>query len=209
MDTDASASAGHDRSDAGRDRDRLGDVSLFDRFSAVYDRLKPPTPRRKLDPALALAERDVERVLDVGGGSGQGVRGLDVAEPVVVDAAPGMLRRARRRGVGAVRGDAARLPVREAAVDAVLVLDALHHMADPQGVLDEAARVLRSGGVLVLLEYDPSRLLGRALAAAERRFGFDSEFFTPDDLAVMVREAGLRASVVSRGFGYAVAGVAP
>ena len=181
----------------------------FDRFAAVYDRLRPATPRRKLAPALDRAARPVERVLDVGGGSGQGVRGLDVATPVVVDAAPGMLRRARRHGVGAVRGDAARLPVRETSVDAVLVLDALHHMADPRGVLAEAARVLRPGGVLVLLEYDPRHPLGRALVAAERLVGFDSEFFAPEDLAAMVRAAGLDADVVRRGFGYAVAGLAP
>lgn len=185
----------------------IGDVGVFDRFSGLYD-FKPPTDEKKLADGLALAERDVERVLDVGGGTGQGVRALDVRERVVVDAAPGMARRARDHGVDAVQGDAARLPVKDASVDAVLILDALHHMADPEGVVAETARVLRPGGVLVLLEFDPTTVLGRLLAASEHLFGMESTFHTPDDLAAMVRAAGLTASIPRRGFAYSVAGVA-
>jgi ubiquinone/menaquinone biosynthesis C-methylase UbiE len=184
---------------------RTGDVGIFDRVARLYD-LKPATRRRKLAPALALADRDVERVLDVGGGTGQGVRSLDVPEGVVVDAAPGMLAKAQERGVEGVRGDAARLPVAEESVDAVLILDALHHMARPEAVLGEAARVLRPGGVLVCLEFDPTTIRGRALVTAEHLFGFESRFFTAGDLAAMVRAAGLSASIPRAGFEYTVAG---
>ncbi|WP_335999091.1 class I SAM-dependent methyltransferase [Halorientalis halophila] len=186
---------------------RIGDVGIFDRVARLYD-LKPSTRRRKIEPALDLAEREIARVLDVGGGTGQGVRALDVPTGVVVDAAPGMLARARDRGVDGIRGDAARLPVADDAVDAVLILDALHHMARPAAVLEEAARVLRPGGVLVCLEFDPTTVRGRALVAAEHLFGFDSRFFAPGDLAAMVRAAGLSASIPRGGFEYTVAGVA-
>lgn len=186
-----------------------GDVRLFDRFATVYDRLKPATDAATVAPALELAERDVTRVLDVGGGSGQGVRGLDVASPLVVDPAPGMVCRAASRGVAAVRGDGRHLPVREASVDAVLLLDALHHMHDREAVIEETARVLRPGGVLAVLEFDPTTLPGRALVAGEHLVGFDSRFYTPSDLAARVRAAGLRASIPRRGFEYLLAGVKP
>jgi hypothetical protein len=39
--------------------------------------------------------------------------------------------------------------------------------------------------------------------------GFDSRFHDPDSLADMADDAGLRASVVERGFGYTMAGVRP
>jgi len=181
-------------------------VGIFDRIARLYD-LKPATRRRKLAPALALAERDLERVLDVGGGTGQGVRALDVPDGVVVDAAQGMLARARERGVAGVRGDATRLPVADESVDAVLILDALHHMARPATVVSEAARVLRPGGVLVCLEFDPTTVRGGGLAVAEHVFGFDSRFYTAGDLAAMVRGAGLSASIPRDGFEYTVAGV--
>jgi len=184
-----------------------GDVRIFDHVSPVYDRLKPATDEAKLAAGLDLADRELERVLDVGGGTGQGVRALDAAERVVVDAAPGMLARARDRGLATVRADAARLPIRPASVDAVLILDALHHMADPTAVIEEAARVLRDGGVLLVLEYDPTTIPGRLLVAGEHLLGFDSTFFPPGDLESMVRAAGMDASPVRQGFEYAVAGV--
>lgn len=183
-----------------------GDVALFDRFATVYDRLRGPVGRSRLEPALALADREVSRVLDIGGGSGQGVRALD-ADGIVVDAAPGMCRRAQRRGVPAVRGDGARLPIADESVDAVLVLDALHHMADQEGVIEESARVLAPGGVLVVLEYDPTTVPGRLLVAGEHLVGFDSSFFAPGDLESLVRRVGLEASVPRTGFEYAVAGI--
>ncbi|MFB6159737.1 MAG: class I SAM-dependent methyltransferase [Haloferacaceae archaeon] len=183
-----------------------GDVRFFDRTAALYDRVMPPVRTTPLRAGLARADRPVERLLDVAGGPGRAAAGLDVPERVVVDAAAGMCRRARAGGLAAVRGDAGRLPVASAAVDAVLVADALHHLPAPDEALREAARVLRPGGVLVVREFDPGTLPGRALVAAERLVGFDSAFLRPDALADRVAAAGLDAAVLDRGFGYTVAG---
>jgi demethylmenaquinone methyltransferase/2-methoxy-6-polyprenyl-1,4-benzoquinol methylase len=183
-----------------------GDAAIFDRFARLYD-VRPPTRTRKIQPGLDLAERPVERVLDVGGGTGQGVRALDVPEGVVVDAAPRMLAEARDHGVPGVHGDARRLPVPDEAVDGVLLLDALHHMPDAEQVLAEAARVLRPGGVLVVLEYDPTTVRGRLLVAAEHLVGFDSTFFAAGDLEAMLRAVGLSVTPYREGFEYGLAGV--
>lgn len=183
------------------------DVSLFDRFATPYDLAMPPADAAGIRAGLALADRAVERVLDVGGGSGRGARAVDARERLVADAAPGMVRRARRRGLPAVLADAGRLPVRDASVDAVLVVDALHHLPDQPAALAEAARVLRTGGVLVVRDFDPTTVRGRLLVAAERLAGFDSQFRPPDRLAAAVERAGLDPAVPDRGFGYTVAGL--
>ena len=52
----------------------------------------------------------------------------------------------------AVAADADRLPVAGASVDLVVGLDLLHHLARPAEFLAEAARVLREGGRLALVE---------------------------------------------------------
>jgi SAM-dependent methyltransferase len=55
-------------------------------------------------------------------------------------------------GWNEVVADALRLPFREATIDAVVGLDVLHHLARPRWLFTEAARVLRPGGRLALVE---------------------------------------------------------
>ncbi len=67
------------------------------------------------------------------------------------DFSAGMLA-ARHPGVAAVRADASRLPFSDAAVDGVVCGFALRNFTDLAASLAEAARVLRPGGRLALLE---------------------------------------------------------
>lgn len=184
-----------------------GDVRQFDRFARFYDWVVPSADAAVLEAGLALADGDVGRVLDVGGGTGRASRALSVPERVVVDASAGMLREARRRGLHAVRADAAALPVQDGAVDAALVVDSLHHVADREAAVREAARAVRPGGVVVVQEFDPTTVLGRLLAAWEHLVGFDSTFDPPAALREVLAAAGLEVTTLDEGFSYALAGV--
>ncbi|WP_327051790.1 class I SAM-dependent methyltransferase [Halomicrococcus gelatinilyticus] len=184
-----------------------GDVAPFDRFARFYDRFTPSADADLLAAGLAQADRPVERVVDVAGGTGRAVRAIDVPERLVVDASDGMLRQAHSNGLESVRGNAARLPLADGSVDAAIISDALHHVADVNGALGEAARVLRPGGVLVVREYNPATLRGTVLVWGERIVGFDSEFLTPDDLVERLDDVGLTPRVRNRDFDYTVAGV--
>jgi demethylmenaquinone methyltransferase/2-methoxy-6-polyprenyl-1,4-benzoquinol methylase len=186
-----------------------GDTRFFDRLARLYDLGMPRARKRHLDVGLSLAERPVGRVLDVGGGTGRATIELDAAERIVVDAARGMLQRARDRGLDTVQGDARRLPVTDGSADAVTVVDAFHHLPAQRQVVRDAWRVLAPGGVLVIRDFDPDTLLGRGLVLAEAAVGFDSVFTGPDDLAAFVASEGFRSAVPDRGFGYTVAGVKP
>jgi SAM-dependent methyltransferase len=119
---------------------------------------------RQLDALLTLlAQLDLPRgarVVDLGGGSGW------VAEflarygfrPVVVDVALPLLRLAYDRLDGSdldgsvVAGDMTALPLRSESIDAVIVLDALHHVGQLSAVLAEVRRVLVPGGQLLIAE---------------------------------------------------------
>jgi demethylmenaquinone methyltransferase/2-methoxy-6-polyprenyl-1,4-benzoquinol methylase len=189
-----------------------GDVRFFDRAASLYDRLAPGTDPEPIWAGLARADRPVERVVDLAGGTGRAARAVAGAagpasspSTVVVDASASMLRRTDE-GTAAVRGDAGDLPLADASVDAVVVLDALHHLPAPEAALTEAGRILRPGGVLVVREFDPGTLRGRVLAASERAVGFDSTFRGPDATADAVAAAGLTATVLDRGFAFTVLG---
>ncbi|ADQ66968.1 methylase involved in ubiquinone/menaquinone biosynthesis [Halogeometricum borinquense DSM 11551] len=185
-----------------------GDVRFFDRIAALYDLVMPSADADALQRGLSFARRPVERVLDVAGGTGRATRALarNGLEPVVVDFSRGMLSRARADGRDTVHADAGTLPFCDDSVDAIIVVDALHHMPDPDGAIREAARVVSPGGVVVVQEFGPDTLRGRGLVLAERAIGFDSQFWTPDELCAVFENAGLTARLVSSGFEYVVAG---
>lgn len=186
-----------------------GDLWFFDRIAPLYDLFMFGSDAEAFEAGLAVADRPVRRVVDVAGGTGRALRALSPEEGLVVDASRPMLARARDRGIAVALGDAGRLPLADASTDAVLIVDAFHHLPDPDAALREAARVTRPGGVVVLREFDPETLRGRAIELAETVVGFDSTFVTPAEAAERLEAAGLDASITDSGWGYTAAGVKP
>jgi SAM-dependent methyltransferase len=99
---------------------------------------------------------DARRVLDIGCAFGYGAAALtgygrSQRYVVGIDQDPEHLRHARAKypWLPLVRADAGLLPIRDAAVDAVVLLDVLEHVAQPGAVLAETSRTLRPGGSLV------------------------------------------------------------
>lgn len=180
------------------------DVRAFDAFAPLYDLFMPPANRLALRKGLVCADRELERIVEVGGGSG---RVAGEVGATVVDPAEGMLRRARGRGLETVQGVAESLPLADESVDAVLIVDAFHHFPDHEGALREVARVLAPGGVLVVSEFDRSTRRGRLLDVSERLVGFDSRFYTAEELQAAIDDAGLDPRPLEYGFEMTIAGV--
>lgn len=182
------------------------DVSYFDRFAPVYDVLIPDTDSEPLAAGLAMIERPIECLLDLGGGTGRAAKAL--TEPTaVIDGSHPMLRRAQSQDLPSIRGDVRSLPIGTESVDGIVSVDAIHHFPDVPTVLEEAERVLRPGGAIVIRDFDPSTIRGKGLVFGEHVFGFESTFYTPADLSEILRIAGLTPTVIDSGFAYTVVGV--
>ena len=98
------------------------------------------------------------RVLDLAAGSGDlalAIQGrLPNAKVVAADFSPEMLAIARAKGIReTVWADALRLPFEAESFDCVTVAFGLRNMADWDEALSEMARVLRSGGHLLVLDF--------------------------------------------------------
>lgn len=110
---------------------------------------------------LPLVERWVPSggvVVDLGCGEGQLARSLAArgARAVGVDASWAQVTEAARRGsVGAVHADATALPIRSGSVDAAVVCLVWEHVAGIDAAVQEAARVVRGGGWLVVVLNHP------------------------------------------------------
>ena len=106
-----------------------------------------------------LAARGARRVADIGCGGGALLRRLTRAgfAPVGVDPSAAALARARTLvgpDVGLVEAGAEALPLANGAFDAAIFLNSLHHVPVPHmdRALAEAARVVRPGGEVVVVE---------------------------------------------------------
>jgi ArsR family transcriptional regulator len=83
-------------------------------------------------------------------------------------------------------GDLEQLPLADGEVDAVFLSQALHHAAQPEAAIAEAARVLRKGGVLILLDLLAHEQEWVREQYADQWLGFD-----PSDLETFLTQAGL------------------
>lgn len=113
-----------------------------------------PSYRDEVDPLLmaVLGDRRT-RLLDIGCGEG---RLLGRFGPTVgVDASPALVGRARERGE-AVVADAGALPFDDATFSGAYAVLVLEHLADPEPLLAEAARVVADGGWLALVVNHPA-----------------------------------------------------
>lgn len=135
----------------------------YDRWARVYDVLWRRYENKTLPVVLHTASiRSGERVLDLACGTGELERRLVEAVPgatvVGVDISPAMIDRARSKldGTPGVRfewADVHRLPFEEDAFDVAICANSFHYFTHPEQVLEEAARVVRPGGRLVVLDW--------------------------------------------------------
>ncbi|HJQ02213.1 MAG TPA: class I SAM-dependent methyltransferase [Jatrophihabitans sp.] len=150
--------------------------------------------RRHQAAYLRLAGTVGGRLLEVGAGEGYGAALLaERTGPVCAidyDQATISHLASRYPSLQAVRANLAALPVATGRIDAVVSLQVIEHVWDHRQFLAECARVLRSGGTLVLST--PNRLTFSPGASATDRPAnpFHSREFTAAELAALVQSAG-------------------
>ncbi len=120
-------------------------------FGATFDLRALPA---LLDPDWVVG--------DLGCGTGAVSESLApfVSRMVAVDASSSMLEAARarlagHRNVDLREGQLERLPIADGELDAATLMLVLHHSAEPHAVLSEAARALKPGGRLLLVDMLP------------------------------------------------------
>ena len=182
-----------------RDRERLAAVrtaraaaaqSYFKSHAGEWDRIRrlhvadDAVERAVLE---ALEGKDFRSVLDLGTGTGRMLEliGPQIERGLGIDMSPAMLAIARAhldraglRHCTVRQGDIFDLALPADSFDVVLIHQVLHYLDDGAGAIEEAARVLRPGGRLLVIDFAPHDLEFMREEHAHRRLGFPIETIT-------------------------------
>jgi phosphatidylethanolamine/phosphatidyl-N-methylethanolamine N-methyltransferase len=165
-------------------------TKAYARWAPVYDLVFGKVFEHGRHAAIAAAERVGGRILEVGVGTGISLPqysrdcrlfGVDISAP--------MLRKAQERveefGLSNVEGlkvmDAEHLDFTDSSFDVIVAQYVITTVPNPEGTLDEFARVLKPGGEIVLVsrvgaEAGLRRSLEHWFQPAARKLGWRTEF---------------------------------
>jgi len=155
-------------------------------------------PEEEVEQKLleALRGKKIKHLLDIGTGTG---RILEIFSPFIerglgIDLSHEMLSVARtmlaEKHISNCQvrlGDMYSIPVGNASQDVVIFHQVLHFADDPESALKEAGRVLKEGGVMLIVDFAPHEMEFLREQHAHRRLGFEE-----NEIIAYAREADLR-----------------
>ncbi|MDC7682557.1 metalloregulator ArsR/SmtB family transcription factor [Asticcacaulis sp. BYS171W] len=171
----------------------------FENIAPVWDQIRSHyVDDGEVEAALVriVGDAPVETVIDLGTGSGRMLSLLasKAKNAIGLDLSQQMLNIARARtkesglsGIEFRHGDITSTRLNGQSADLVIIHQVLHFLSDPGQALKEAARLLRPGGRLLIVDFAPHRLEVMRDEYQHRRLGIGD-----DDMDHWHKTAGLR-----------------
>ena len=193
-----------------RDRERLAEVraeraaraqAYFAANAVQWDSLRANhIPETAIEERMGelIGGRDIDLLVDLGTGTGRMLEifGTRATRAVGFDISPDMLTIARAKldelaaeNCQVRQGDCANVPLEDNVADIVILHQVLHFLDDPQRAVNEAARITRPGGCVLIADFGPHEMEDLRNEHAHRRLGF-----ADDEMNHMLRAAGLFAA---------------
>ena len=179
--------------------------SYFSNIAETWDRLRAlHYPETDIEAAIQhqIGDRRFERLVDLGTGTGrmlallaphaQDAEGLDLSHHMLT-VARANLNRADVRNARVRQGDVTDTPFENNSADLVIVHQVLHYLEQPEDVIAEAARILKPGGQLLVVDFAPHDLEFLRESQGHRRLGIRE-----DDMSAWADAAGLAVQAPTR-----------
>lgn len=140
-------------------------------------------------------------ILDIGGGTGRVAKVLAQIQKdiIILDSSHAMLRMAKNHHrIQPLRGNAEQLPFPRNYFERVMMIDSFHHLADHRMAINEAWRVLKPNGILILQEPDIEQWGGKAIAIFEKALFMRSHLFSAKRVLEMLDDRNHQSAVYKR-----------
>jgi ubiquinone/menaquinone biosynthesis C-methylase UbiE len=169
----------------------------FDVIASIYNRTARFSASEDLLNLLALPKEGL--LLDAGGGTGRVAEALRnmVRQGIVADPSMGMLRQAREKSITTVCTPAENLPFASDSFDAIIMVDALHHVNNQAETIKEFWRVLAPGGKIVIIEPDIRKFTIKLIAIGEKILLMRSHFLSAKKIAAILSHLDTDVRVIS------------
>lgn len=168
-------------------------ISNFNGIAAyVYDWILPQ--RTPVEFLQLLNAQKHDRILEIGAGTGRIAKhyGLKVHDLTLLDPAENMLKRAIMLLPHAkpIVGFSEKMEFNDNTFDKIVCYDTLHHWQNQVKGLREAYRVLKPGGLILLMEVDQNNWWGRKVQLFENILRMNSRMHKPYDLQLILEKIG-------------------
>ena len=186
-----------------RERRAAAAEAYFRENAADWDQIRAlHVPEAELESRLreVLGEASIDTFLDIGTGTGRILQlfadrarqgyGLDNSREMLA-LARARLEREGHRHVQLRMGDMYAMPFEDASVDLATLHLVLHYSAEPERAIEEAARTLRPGGRLIIVDFAAHFEERLRVEHAHRRLGFAGE-----ELDAAMAAAGLESGPI-------------
>ena len=163
---------------------------MFDRYYNKYDAWYEKNKFAYLSE-LAVLKKLVpinKKGLEIGVGTGRFAAPLGIS--IGVDPSHRMLDIARERGVNVRWGSGEDLQFLDNTFDYILIMITICFVKDPLRVLQEARRVLKNEGQLLMGIIDKNSFLGKFYRQKKSIFYHKAHFFSVEELTQLLKKAG-------------------
>ncbi|XRP96628.1 class I SAM-dependent methyltransferase [Methanocaldococcus sp. 16A] len=168
-------------------------MNAFDKYAEEYDRW--------FDENSIIYKSEIEALkrhipkgkgLEIGVGTGRFAKPFDIK--IGVDVSKEMAKIAEKRGIKVIIAKGEDLPFKDKEFDFVLINTVLEFSENPKKMIEEAKRVLKKGGKIIIGIIDKNSFLGKIYEKKKEKSLFyrDANFLSAKDVIEMLNGLGFR-----------------
>lgn len=172
---------------------------LFNAIAGRYDLIVATMGLSNEKKLLHLIKDFAVEIADIGGGTGTLALMLAKREArvTVIDPCIPMTDVTKRKDprIKVINACAEHIPLRNETFDIVCMKDSLHHMEGQAAALNEAVRVLKPKGTIIIQEFNPESIIGKGLGILERLLGEKTKLVPAEKLVEILKSLSVQGQL--------------